>query len=186
VFVSALVHRVAFGYSIIGEITGDGMFDVGPWERGEDEAPGIWLPQQYQFANVAFLGVIGGLLGGFIFLSTDSMVLGFGISAASLIFLHAGVANMPVTHHITLPGSVGAVGAVGPFGAEGAMVFALIFGIFGAVMGEVCNRVFYMHGRTHVDPPAFAIAASGLLSAILVAAGVFDAAGWFTISEFLG
>jgi len=114
------------------------------------------------------------------------MVLGFGISAASLVFLQCGVDNIPVTHHITLPGSVGAVGALGPYGAEGAMVFALIFGVFGALMGEVCNRVFYMHGRTHVDPPAFGIAAAGLLSAILVAAGIFDAPGWFSIEQFLG
>src|SRR6056297_2395582 len=28
VFLSALIHRVAFGYSIIGEVTGDGLFDI--------------------------------------------------------------------------------------------------------------------------------------------------------------
>ncbi len=185
VFVSALVHRVAFGYSVIGEITGDGMFDVGPWERDEEEAPGIWLPWQYQWANVAFLGVIGGLLGGFIFISTESMVLGFGISAASLVFLQAGTDNIPVTHHITLPGSVGAMGALPMYGAEGAMIFGLVFGVFGALMGEVCNRVFYMHGKTHVDPPAFGIAAAGLLSAILVTAGVLEVPGWFELTDFL-
>jgi len=185
VFVSALVHRVAFGYSVIGEVTGDGIFDVSPWERDEENAPGIWLPWQYQWANVGLLGVIGGLLGGFIFIQTGSMVLGFGISAASLVFLQCGVDNIPVTHHITLPGSVGAMGALPMYGAEGAMVFGLIFGVFGALMGEVCARVFYMHGDTHVDPPAFGIAAAGLLSAILVTAGVLEVPGWFEAAEFL-
>ena len=185
VFLSALIHRVAFGYSIIGEVTGDGIFDVGPWERDEEEAPGIWLPWQYKWANVALLGVIGGLLGGFIFLETGSAVLGFGISAASLVFLQCGVDNIPVTHHITLPGSMGAIGAVGPFGAEGAMVFALIFGVVGAVLGEVCARVFYMHGKTHVDPPAFAIFLAAILSATLTTAGVFDAPFTFELADFL-
>ena len=185
VFLSALIHRVAFGYSVIGEITGDGIFDVSPWERDEEEAPGIWLPWQYKWANVGLLGVIGGLLGGFIFIQTGSGVLGFGISAASLVFLQCGVDNIPVTHHITLPGSVGAVGALPAYGPEGAMVFALIFGVFGAIMGEVCARVFYMHGKTHVDPPAFAIAAAGLLSAVLVTAGVLEAPFWFELTDFL-
>jgi len=185
VFLSALIHRVAFGYSVIGEVTGDGLFDVGPWERDEENAPGIWLPWQYKWANVALLGVIGGLLGAFIYIETGSPVLGFGISAASLVFLQAGTDNIPVTHHITLPGSIGAFGALPLYGPEGAMVFGLIFGVFGAVMGEVCARVFYMHGDTHVDPPAFAIAASGLLSAILIAAGVLDGTIWPTIADFI-
>jgi len=60
------------------------------------------------------------------------------------------------------------------YGAEAAMIAGIGFGIFGALMGELCNRVFYMHGKTHVDPPAFGIFMSGLLSAILIAAGVFS------------
>jgi hypothetical protein len=174
VFVSALIHRVAFGYSVIGEVTGDGLFDLGPWERDEDEAPGIWLPWQYKWPNVAFLGVIAGGLGAFGVTALNSWLIGFGISAASLVFLQCGVDNIPVTHHITLPGAVGAAGAMPLYGAEVALIAGIGFGIFGAVMGEVCNRIFYMHGETHVDPPAFGIAASGFLSAILIAAGVFS------------
>lgn len=185
VFLSALIHRIAFGYSIIGEITGKNGFDVGPWERDEEEAPGIWLPWQYKWANVGLLGAIGGILGGYLFVITGSMVLGFGISAASLIVLQAGTDNFPVTHHITLPGSVGALGALPLYGEVGAVVFGLIFGVFGALAGEFCNRVFYMHGETHVDPPAFAIAFSGLLSAVLADAGVLDAAGWWTVTDML-
>ncbi|WP_253738315.1 hypothetical protein [Halohasta salina] len=183
VFVSALLHRVAFGYSVIGEITGSGMFDVGPWERDEDEAPGIWLPWQYKWGNVALIGVIGGILGAFAFQATGSPLIGFGISAASLVFLQAGVDNIPVTHHITLPGAVGALGAQAA-GYSPALVLIVggLFGAFGATMGEVCNRVFYMHGKTHVDPPAFGIFMSGLLSAVLTAAGVLGTTFWAPIS----
>ncbi|WP_440764012.1 hypothetical protein [Natronorubrum sp. DTA7] len=181
VFVSALVHRVVFGYDIIGEVYGDNIFDMSPAERDEENAPGIWLPWQYKWSGVASIGIIGGLIGGFVFLVTDSPVLVFGISAASLVFLNCGVDNFPVTHHITLPGSVGAFGALSAgMGEPIVMLFALGFGVFGALMGEVCNRVFYAHGKTHVDPPAFGIAASGLLATLLVAVGVFDASIWPT------
>ncbi|WP_233735761.1 hypothetical protein [Halonotius aquaticus] len=189
VFLSALIHRIAFGYSVIGEITGDGMFDVGPWERDEDEAPGIWLPWQYKWSGVAFIGIIGGLLGAFAYQATGSGLIGFGISAASLVFLQCGVDNIPVTHHITLPGAVGAIGASGGV-ASGSptlvLIFGGLFGLFGALMGEICNRVFYMHGETHVDPPAFGIAASGLLATVLAIAGVFGTAFWNYPNSLLG
>ena len=179
VFVSALIHRVAFGYSIIGEVTGDGLFDVGPWERDEDEAPGIWLPWQYKWSGVAFIGIIGGILGAAAFQGTGSPLIGFGISAASLVFLQCGVDNIPVTHHITLPGAVGALGAsAAGYSPALVLIFGALFGAFGALMGEICNRVFYMHGKTHVDPPAFGIFMSGLLSAILTAAGVLGDTFW--------
>jgi hypothetical protein len=187
VFISALVHRVAFGYSIIGEITGSGLFDVGPFERGEENAPGIWLPWQYKWGNVALIGLVGGILGGFLYQATGSTTLSFGLSAASLVFLQAGTDNIPVTHHITLPGSVGALGAAAA-GYSPALVLIVggLFGLFGATMGEVCNRVFFMHGKTHVDPPAFGILMSGLLSAALTAAGVLGGTFWAPLSALLG
>jgi len=183
VFVSALLHRVAFGYSVIGEVTGDGLFDLGPWERDEDEAPGIWLPWQYQWGGVTMIGLIGGILGGALYLATGSALMGFGISAASLVFLQCGVDNIPVTHHITLPGSVGALGAAAAgYSPSLVLIFGGIFGAFGALSGEVCNRVFYMHGKTHVDPPAFGIFLSGFLSAILTAAGVLGTTFWAPVT----
>jgi hypothetical protein len=181
VFVSALVHRVAFGYDIVGEITGDNIFDMSPAERGEENAPGIWLPWQYKPQGVAMIGLVGGLLGGFTYIATESVVLVFGISAASLVFLNCGIDDFPVTHHITLPGAVGAFGAAASgFDPTIVMLFAVVFGLFGAFMGELCNRVFYAHGKTHVDPPAFGIAASGFLATLLVAVGLFDASFYAT------
>jgi len=38
-----------------------------------------------------------------------------------------------------------------------------------------------MHGETHVDPPAFGIFMSGLLSAILTFAGVLGTTFWGAI-----
>lgn len=179
VVVSALIHRVAFGYSIIGEVTGDGLFDVSPWERDEDEAPGIWLPWQYQWGGVTMIGLIGGILGGGLYYATGSALIGFGISAASLVFLQCGVDNIPVTHHITLPGSVGAWGAAAAgYSPTLVIIWGAIFGVFGALVGEVTNRTLYMHGETHVDPPAAGITAAGLLSAILTASGVLGATFW--------
>jgi len=187
VFLSALLHRVVFGYSVIGEVTGSGLFDVGPFERDEENAPGIWLPWQYKWANVALIGLVGGILGGAIYQATGSVVLPFGLSAASLVFLQAGTDNIPVTHHITLPGAVGALGA-GAAGYSPSLVLIIggIFGLFGATMGEICNRVFYMHGKTHVDPPAFGILMSGLLSAVLTAAGVLGTTFWAPVTALLG
>jgi MFS family permease len=189
VFVSALIHRVAFGYSVIGEITGSGMFDVSPWERDEDEAPGIWLPWQYKWSGVTAIGLIGGLLGGYTYTATGSVFISFGISAASLVFLQCGVDNIPVTHHITFPGAFGAMGAAAGIGSASptlVLIFGGLWGIGGALLGEICNRVFYMHGSTHVDPPAFAIAIMGILAAVMTAIGVFDANIWFTFEAFLG
>lgn len=181
VFVSALVHRVVFGYSIIGEVTGNNVFDMSPAERGEENAPGIWLPWQYKPQGVAMIGLVGGMVGGFTYIATDSVVLVFGISAASLLFLNLGIDDFPVTHHITLPGAVGAFSAAATgFSPTVVMLFAIVFGLFGAFMGELCNRVFYAHGATHVDPPAFGIFMSGLLAALLTIIGVFDATFWAT------
>jgi hypothetical protein len=189
VFVSALIHRVAFGYSVIGEITGDGMFDVGPWERDEDEAPGIWLPWQYKWSALVAAGLAVGIFGGYTWQATNSVFISFGIAAASLLFLQCGVDNIPVTHHIMFPGAFGTMGASAGI-ASGSPALALVFGglwgIGGALLGEVCNRVFYMHGSTHVDPPAFAIAGMGILAAVMTAIGVFDANIWFTFEAFLG
>jgi len=188
VFVSALLHRVVFGYSVIGKPRGDGYFDMTPFENeemrtaadgGEVATDGgaaqrlavePWLPHQYTWGNVAMIGLVAGLLGGFLVITTGSMFLGFGISAASLTFLNLGVEKIPVTHHMTLPASAGAAAFVAePTGSAQivAILIAAAFGIAGALIGEAGQRVFYAHGDTHVDPPAFAIAVCTLFIGIM-------------------
>ena len=135
VVLSALLHRLAFGYSIIGPIRGNHIFDASPFDRGEthetdgtggkpEQRPNAepWLPWFYKWHNVAIVGLAFGALGGIAFYWTGSVFLAFGFSAATLIYLNLGFTQdfgvpqvpVPVTHHITLPAST-AVAAYGGF-----------------------------------------------------------------------
>jgi uncharacterized membrane protein YeaQ/YmgE (transglycosylase-associated protein family) len=98
-----------------------------------------------------------------------------------------------VTHHMTLPGATAyfAVtmdvgnGAI-LSGADPAvgMIMAAIFGLIGALLGEVVQRIFYAHSNTHLDPPAFSIFLSHSLIAVLALAGVFETAVWVPGAAF--
>ena len=211
VFATAFLARVAFGYPLVGRPGGSGYLDMSPFEREEPRtaadggevppehegrlATEPWLPHQYRWPGVAAIGLVGGVLGGYIYLQTGSIFLGYAISAISLLFLNLGVEKIPVTHHITLVGSVGAViataalgdpSAAGAFpvdslGATGAVVALLAAGTFGAIsglLGELTQRLFYSHSGTHVDPPAMAIAVAMLVVGLLAIAGVLPSAGY--------
>jgi hypothetical protein len=199
VVLSAVAHRLAFGYDIIGDVRGSGLFDMGPFEREEmreaESGAGAmtdggepaqrlatepWLPHQYKWDGVAMIGLVTGLLGGFTALATGSPFLAFGISAATLTFLNLGVEKIPVTHHMTLPASTAALAFTN--GAEvystGAIVLAAVFGISGALCGEVVQRIFYAHADTHLDPPAFAIVINTFIIAVLAIVGVLPSSSW--------
>lgn len=202
VVLSALIARVAFGYSVIGKVY-DGILDMSSFDtekkKSSDEgtvpdtvkaaterfAVEPWLPHQYTWGSVAFLGLVAGLLGGYIAVETDSAFLAFGISAASLFFLNLGVERIPVTHHMTLPASTIALavmadqgGALSGMGDTSAIIVAGIFGVICALFGEISQRIFYAHGDTHVDPPAAAITLGTLLIAILYFAGIVGTGVW--------
>ncbi|WP_276259610.1 hypothetical protein [Haloglomus litoreum] len=210
VFTTAFIARLAFGYPLVGKSRGSGLLDMSPFEREEPRtatdggqvaeehrgrlATEPWLPHQYKWSGVALIGLVGGILGGFIYLQTGSIFLGYAISAISLLFLNLGVEKIPVTHHITLVGAVGAVIATAAFGdpssvvfpvdalgVTGATVAILAAGVFGAIsglLGELTQRLFYAHSGTHVDPPAMAIAIAMLVVGILAIAGVLPSAGY--------
>jgi len=204
VVISALLHRAVFGYSVIGVVSSktNGFFDMGPFEREEMRPEGEvpedgdkegsdrlavepWLPHQYLWTEVAAIGLVCGGIGGFAALQSGSAFLGFGLSAATLLFLNLGVENFPVSHHITLPASTAYLAAIADGGAvlagsdpAVAMVIAIIFGLIGALVGEAFQRVFYAHGDTHVDPPAASIFMVHSLICLLVAAGVLQTAVW--------
>ncbi|MEF8812225.1 MAG: hypothetical protein V5A55_00155 [Halovenus sp.] len=210
VFATAFIARPVFGYPIIGKPSGSGYLDMSPFEHEEPRATADggevplehqgrlatepWLPHQYKWSGVTAIGLVGGILAGFIYLQTGSIFLGYAISAISLLFLNLGVEKIPVTHHITLIGSVGAVVAAGAFGdlsavtvpveavgTTGAVVALLAAGVFGAIsglLGELTQRLFYSHSGTHVDPPAMAIAIAMLIIAILSIAGILPNAGY--------
>jgi hypothetical protein len=202
VVLSAFAHRLAFGYDIIGDAK-KGLMNMSPFEAEERRVMGDsadaaadggqparflvepWLPHQYKWPNVTMIGFVVGILGGFIALTTGSPFLAFGISAATLLFLNLGVANIPVTHHMALPASTAALAAVGgstpeSLAAAGVtpLLVAGLFGIIGALAGEVIQRIFYAHADTHLDPPAFAIVIATLIIALLNLVGVFSTTVW--------
>jgi hypothetical protein len=147
-----------------------------------------WLPHQYRWANVTMLGLVVGILGGYLVVATGSVFLGFGISAATLVFLNCGVEKIPVTHHITLPASTAAVALAG--GAASmpmlpSLAIAAVFGISGALTGEIIQRTFYAHGDTHFDPPATAIAINTFFVGVLFLVGVFPGSAWLPIPGWI-
>lgn len=197
---TAIVARLVFGYPLIGTARGESLFDMTPFENGEkravtdggtavsaaSDATGVsrpavepWLPQQYTWSGVAMVGLVAGILGGYIGLVTGSLFLAFGISAASLLFLNLGVERFPVTHHMTLPGSYIAIavtsdsgGAVVGLSDPVALGLAAAIGVVGALLAEVVQRIFYAHSDTHLDPPAASIILTTLTLGVLALLGV--------------
>jgi hypothetical protein len=134
---SAFLHRIAFGYPLVGEVRG-GLLDMRPFERGERRAPRAdggtagsvtaaesrggattryvvepWLPYQYRWANVTLLGAVVGVFAAFVTYQTGSPFLAFGLTATSLVFFSLGRERFPVTHHMALPASIVVVALVG-------------------------------------------------------------------------
>jgi hypothetical protein len=204
VVLSAFLHRAVFGYSIVGVVSNgtDGFFDMGPFEREEKREAGEvvadggmaaeerfavepWLPNMYEWSHVASIGLFAGLASAYATLQTGSAFIGFGISAATLVFLQLGVEKTPVTHHITLPAGTAYLALIAEGNAvlaglgDGPAVFvAGLFGVLGALVGEAFQRVFYAHGDTHVDPPAASIFIVHSFICLLVALGVLQTAVW--------
>ncbi|PSQ03049.1 hypothetical protein BRC92_07750 [Halobacteriales archaeon QS_4_69_31] len=212
IVVSAALHRVVLGYNVFGRPHGEGYFDVSPFEReeiittdgggGEPEqrlAVEPWIPWMYQWDGLTFLGAVVGALAGFIFFTTGSPFLAFGISAASIMILNDGLHDsyadfdltMPLTHHMTLCGSAGVLAFSGVSIASAtpgnvaaaipmwqALVVGAAFGAFAALVGEAAERVVYAHGDTHWDPPATAIAVTTLLIGVLATVGVLPSGGY--------
>nr|WTB28564.1 hypothetical protein OG781_02375 [Streptomyces sp. NBC_00830] len=118
-----------------------------------------WLPWQEKPMMAGLLGLGVGFLSSWSaveLVRTDASlgvaagVLGFGVSALSLIFLATPV-SVPVTHHIT------AVAAAAGLAFNSVWIGALA-GLITALVGEGASRLFLIHGDTHIDPPAVAIA----------------------------
>lgn len=178
VVVSNIVARLAFGRSGLF-----GRLDDEARQRGRFEPAGdrVWVEYQQGFLQATVLGLGAGLLSAWLvtaFVAANpeygaaAGVLGFGISATSLILLQTGF-SVPVTHHMTLPAAV-VCGAV--LTAGGAPLLALLLGaaagVGGALVAETFSRLFLIHGDTHVDPPAGAIF---IMTSIIIVVGLFIA-----------
>ncbi|MEU5397966.1 hypothetical protein ABZ348_01515 [Streptomyces sp. NPDC005963] len=155
VVVSAVVVRLVFGRTGLF-----GTTDVtGLRARLRTTEQAVWLKWQETPMMSGLLGLGVGFLASWsavALVKTDPAlgvaagVLAFGVSALSLVFLATPVA-VPVTHHIT------AVAAAAGLAFSSVWIGALA-GLVTALVGELASRLFLIHGDTHIDPPAVAIA----------------------------
>lgn len=153
VVVSAVIARLIFGRS--------GLF-FARYGATED----VWLAWQRRPDQLLVVGLGAGLPSAWAALQLGGNgggLAGFGIAAASLMFLYTG-AKMPVTHHIALPAAAAAL-------AFNSLLAGAIAGIVGALLGEFAARLLLNGSDTHIDPPAAAIAPSILLIRLLSALG---------------
>ncbi|WP_255149348.1 hypothetical protein [Halorarius halobius] len=190
VVASALVHRVVFGFDVVG--ARGSLFDMNPARTdGGERGVEPWLPYQTRWPDVAAIGLVAGVLGGFVAYRTGSAFLAFGLSVAVLVFLNAGVERVPVTHHVTLPASTAVLAVVpGPLASLTpatiaaamplwvALALGAGFGLLGSLVGELAQRALYAHADTHLDPPAASIVVTSFVVAVLAMAGVFPTAAW--------
>lgn len=199
VVVSGVVHRLAFGYPLLGAGRGDAVLDAtayepdrlrGPLANGgspadeEDDADEqfvveSWVPETYEWHHVVALGVVVGALAGAITAASGSLLLAFGISAASLGLSQTDHDWIVPTHGITLPSATAAVAVAGGAAAATlapALLVGAVFGTLGAVVGEVAQRSVYARGHTHVDSGFVAILLVSVLVALLALVGVFQSA----------
>lgn len=176
--ISAVVARLAFGHG--------GLLGARPARRampvmagGSQEADALgaealpaepeptWVPWQRAWSQAALLGLVSGVAAAWVLAELAQVdaayagaatLIGFGVSASLLALLVVG-ASVPVTHHMTLPAAVAAGFVVAAGGTPlAAIAVGALCGLLGALLGELCARLFLIHGDTHVDPPALAIA----------------------------
>ncbi|MCG8571731.1 MAG: permease [Spirochaetes bacterium] len=164
VFLSGMLSRVLFSSTgLLGKVpAGESRFSP--------SSSYCWVPWQSSLLQVLVIGLGAGLFGSYLAVSVPNggMVLGFGISAASLVFIQFGT-KVPVTHHITLPAAVATVAS------GGSILWGAIFGIGGALIGELYARLFNIWGDTHIDPPAGAIATMTSISILFATVGIYSA-----------
>jgi hypothetical protein len=194
VVVSALAHRAALGYSVVGDSAGR-RFDMDPALSAVTDGgrPTVdpWLRYQCRWTHVATLGLVVGVLSAYVAYLTGSAFLAFGITVTVLFLLCAGAPDVPVTHHMALPASTVVLALAGVSGAGPvpgdvapavdrgvALAAGGAFGLLGGLLGEMAQRVCYAHAETHLDPPAASIVVTSVLIAGLAALGVLPAAAW--------
>ena len=162
--ISGIAARLMFGRSgLFGSLEDDSR------ERGRLRAGGaqVWVAHQQSILQTIMLGIGAGGLSAWAVTfftaagdqyATAAGILMFGVSAVSLLMLQFGLPG-PVTHHMSLPAAVTAAGVLSlGVGGNVALIVGALGGVAGALLGELYARLFLIHGDTHVDPPALAIA----------------------------
>lgn len=180
VVVSAVGHRLAFGYPLVGSVEGEWL-DMGPYARREPrkdapEAAGRlavepWQPVHTPWAHVLGLGAAVGLFGAYLGIATGSALLAFGVAAALVLFRTVGLERVPIVYHVALPASIAALGLAGIHPVV-AMVGGAVAGVVGAVVGELAARGLVAHADTYLDPAFASILVTSLLLSLLSTAGL--------------
>jgi hypothetical protein len=166
VVLSAVIARLAFGVkskAIAGPFNGakplslnDGTHWVEHQEKWSISAlhglmsgllfayVAVWVIENVPQDNPAYAGII-----------SQVFLVGWAISAISLIFLSLGM-KTPVTHHMTILAGLGAVQAYAAWdtGLIGSTLIGAAWGLIGGVGGEAFSRIFNARGDSHIDPPA--------------------------------
>ncbi len=176
VFILAIVAKVAFGSTGLGEIFGstpESIKKIGG--RYCLSCPNTWLPYATLPCEKTLIGITAGGISAYLtylMLQNPETVgvaafVGFCISAVTLIMLFLG-SEIPVTHHITICASYAVVFSGGSvwWGFAGAVAAAFA--------GDFFARTFYCYGDTHVDPPATAIAAVSFVIMTVIPKAVYD------------
>ncbi len=168
---TAIVAKAIFGDGFLGRLTPEAQAR-GRFVFGGDQR---WVAYMESTAEKIIIAVVAGGLSAFV---TSSMLanpatassapfVGFLISAATLVFLQYGTA-VPVTHHITL------CAAYGTLFSGGDILWGVVMAIVGALLADLGARLFYIHGDTHVDPPAFGIFTGSLVAYIVGLTGLYE------------
>lgn len=135
VVTSGIIARFAFGSSgIIGDTS---------------VADRKYFAQSKEFVFLLVQGLGIGIMVSYFTIASGNVVLGFGISAASLIFAQMGF-PVPATHHVSLVAAYAAI-------ATGNVFVGALFGAISCIFGDFVLKTFNSHCDTHIDPPAFAI-----------------------------
>lgn len=161
VVILAIIVRFVFGSTGL----------VGKTPAGEKRE---WFPKGQRLAFLLTMGLgIGVLVGGIgsklgilgliggdpaaLYMFTMLNVIGFGIAAVSLIFIHCGFA-FEGWHHIVLPaGSTATIVFAATLNPVATIVACAITGMVTAVMGDWAGKTFNSFTDTHIDPPAVTI-----------------------------
>lgn len=162
----AVIARLAFGVksrSLVGPFKGESPLSLKDGTH--------WVEHQEKWSMSALHGLTSGLLFAFVAVwlignvPTDNpaytnivsqvFLIGWAISAISLIFLSLGM-KTPVTHHMTILAGLAAVQLLTVVGTDPwvAVIGGGIAGLLGGVLGEAFSRLFNARGDTHIDPPA--------------------------------
>ncbi len=161
--ITTIIARLVFGKT--------GLFGKVPEgkSRFKFEGEHVWVPWQQSFMELLLIGIAAGFASSYVAMMMGAKGGGaficFGFSLVSLVFLQFG-AMIPVTHHITLVAALAAL-------ASGSVLWGGIFGIVTAFLGQFFAGAFLVYGDTHIDPPAFAIAAMASLISLFNAFGLF-------------